>query len=39
MPKGLTEYVLEFDEPGPVNFGGGRAQLDLESRVFDWACG
>lgn len=39
MPKGLTPYVLEFEQLGPLNFGGGRAQLDLQSQVFDWACG
>jgi hypothetical protein len=22
-----------------MNFGGGNAQLDLESNTFDWACG
>lgn len=39
LPEGLTPYYLEFWEFGGLNFGGGSAQLDLESEVFDWACG
>ncbi|MET7641037.1 hypothetical protein [Streptomyces sp. NPDC005438] len=38
IPDGLTPYVLELeDEVGGANFGGGNAQIDLESDVFDWA--
>lgn len=39
MPEGLTPYYIEFDEIGDLNFGGGCAQLDLKTDVFDWACG
>lgn len=40
MPGGLTPYYLELQEIGNPNFGGGGcAQIDLESGVFDWACG
>lgn len=39
MPAGLTPFYLELEEiGGQVNFGGGNAQIDLESGVFDWAC-
>lgn len=38
-PKGLTPYYLELEELPGLNFGGGNAQIDLESEVFDWACG
>ncbi|MGW8989886.1 hypothetical protein ACWGRF_08165 [Streptomyces zhihengii] len=38
LPKGLTPYVFELEDGvGGVNFGGGNAQIDLESGVFDWA--
>ncbi|BFP54644.1 hypothetical protein ACWGBY_01325 [Streptomyces griseus] len=38
LPEGLTPYVFELEDGvGGVNFGGGNAQLDLESGVFDWA--
>ena len=39
LPEGLTPYYLEIEEISGMNFGGGNAQLDLESGVFDWACG
>lgn len=39
LPMGLTATYLEFWEFGGLNFGGGSAQLDLKSEVFDWACG
>lgn len=39
LPEGLSPYYLEFGEFGGLNFGGGTAQLDLETDVFDWACG
>jgi hypothetical protein len=38
MPEGLTAYYLEIEEFSGANFGGGSAQVDLESGVFDWAC-
>lgn len=38
LPDGLTGYVLELEELEHVNFGGGNAQIDLESGAFDWAC-
>ena len=38
LPLGLTPYFLELEELPGLNFGGGNAQLDLESDVFDWAC-
>lgn len=38
LPDGLTPWYLEIDEFGPLNFGGGSAQIDLESDTFDWAC-
>ncbi|WP_327351439.1 hypothetical protein [Streptomyces sp. NBC_01304] len=38
VPGGLTPYVFELEDGvGEVNFGGGNAQIDLESGVFDWA--
>jgi hypothetical protein len=38
-PKFSPTY-LEFEEHfGGFNFGGGNAQLDLETMAFDWACG
>lgn len=38
LPAGLTPYVFELEDGvGGVNFGGGNAQIDLESDVFDWA--
>ncbi|PJN31220.1 hypothetical protein CG717_15665 [Streptomyces sp. CB02613] len=38
LPDGLTPYVFELEDGvGGVNFGGGNAQIDLESGVFDWA--
>ncbi|MGW6578071.1 hypothetical protein ACWF76_01495 [Streptomyces globisporus] len=38
LPEGLTPYVFELEDGvGGVNFGGGNAQIDLESGVFDWA--
>ncbi|NLA56813.1 MAG: hypothetical protein GX859_11085 [Corynebacterium humireducens] len=39
LPKGLGPRYLEIEEFGPLNFGGGNAQIDLENDVFDWACG
>ena len=39
MPEGLTARYIEFEEMDVMNFGGGNAQLDLESDTFDWACG
>ncbi len=40
LPEGLTPYYLEIAEVPGANFGGdGSAQIDLESGVFDWACG
>lgn len=38
LPEGLTPWYLELEEIAGVNFGGGNAQIDLESGVFDWAC-
>jgi hypothetical protein len=38
MPEGLTPWYLELEEIAGVNFGGGNAQIDLDSEVFDWAC-
>jgi hypothetical protein len=38
-PKYSPTY-LEFEEHfGGFNFGGGNAQLDLETMAFEWACG
>ncbi|MFE7484295.1 hypothetical protein [Streptomyces sp. NPDC057552] len=38
VPPGLTPYVFELEDGvGGVNFGGGNAQIDLASGVFDWA--
>ncbi|MGC5536292.1 hypothetical protein [Streptomyces sp. SR-10] len=38
MPEGLTPYVFELEDGvGGFNLGGGNAQIDLESDVFDWA--
>lgn len=37
LPEGLTPWYLELEEFGDVNFGGGNAQIDLESDTFDWA--
>ncbi|MFC9877954.1 hypothetical protein [Nocardia salmonicida] len=39
LPEGLTPYYLEIEEISGMNLGGGNAQLDLESGVFDWSCG
>ncbi|MFC8191585.1 hypothetical protein ACFUMH_07970 [Cellulomonas sp. NPDC057328] len=39
LPEGLTPFFLEIDELPGLNFGGGSAQIDLESDTFDWACG
>ncbi|MFF0546537.1 hypothetical protein ACFYTF_27240 [Nocardia thailandica] len=39
LPEGLTPYYLEIEEMSGLNFGGGNAQIDLESGVFDWSCG
>jgi hypothetical protein len=39
LPDGLTPWFLELEEFGELNFGGGNAQIDLESDTFDWACG
>ncbi|MFH9200003.1 hypothetical protein ACH4KO_32980 [Streptomyces anulatus] len=37
-PEGLTPYVFELEDGvGGLNLGGGNAQIDLESDVFDWA--
>jgi hypothetical protein len=38
MPDGLTPWYLELEEISGLNFGGGNAQIDLESDTFDWAC-
>lgn len=38
LPEDLTPYYLELEELPGLNFGGGNAQLDLESETFDWAC-
>lgn len=38
LPEGLTPYYLELEELPGLNFGGGNAQIDLESEIFDWAC-
>lgn len=38
LPDGLTPWFLELEEFGPLNFGGGCLQMDLESDAFDWAC-
>ncbi|MCQ9389453.1 hypothetical protein NQ038_12465 [Brevibacterium sp. 50QC2O2] len=38
MPEGLSPWYVEFNEFGGLNFGGGSAQLDLETETFDWAC-
>jgi hypothetical protein len=35
-----SAIYLEFQEHfGGFNFGGGNAQLDLETMAFEWACG
>lgn len=40
MPADLTPWYLELeDDVAGVNYGGGLAQIDLESATFDWACG
>lgn len=40
VPDGLTPYYLELVELPGMNLGGdGNCQIDLESGVFDWACG
>lgn len=40
VPEGLSPWYLELMDSGPMNFGGdGSAQIDLETDVFDWACG
>lgn len=40
LPEGLTPFYLELSELPGLNLGGdGNAQIDLESSVFDWACG
>lgn len=38
LARGFTPFYLELDQLPGVNFGEGRAQLDLESDAFDWAC-
>jgi hypothetical protein len=38
LPDNLTPYYLEINEFDNLNFGGGNAQIDLESDVYDWAC-
>lgn len=38
LPDGLTPFYLELAELPGANFGGGVAQLDLDSDVFDWSC-
>jgi hypothetical protein len=38
LPEGLTPWYLELTELPGLNFGGGNAQIDLESDTFDWAC-
>lgn len=39
LVDGFTPYYLELEELPGLNFGGGNAQIDLESEAFDWACG
>lgn len=39
LPAGLTARYLEIEEFDGLDFGGGAAQIDLESETFDWACG
>lgn len=36
---GFTPFYLELEELPGLNFGGGIAQVDLESDAFDWSCG
>lgn len=38
MPEGLSPWYLELEEFGDLNYGGGNAQIDLETEAFDWAC-
>lgn len=38
LEEGFTPYYLELEELPGLNFGGGNAQIDLESGAFDWAC-
>ncbi len=36
----FSPYYVEFEEElGGYNFGGGNAQLDLQTLAFEWACG
>lgn len=38
MPEGLTPYVFELEDGvGGLDLGGGNAQIDLDSDVFDRA--
>lgn len=39
IPDGLTPYYLDLFELPGMNIGTGTLQYDLESNVFDWACG
>jgi hypothetical protein len=37
---GPHQSISEFDQHfGGFNFGGGNAQLDLQTMAFEWACG
>jgi hypothetical protein len=38
-PKYSATYLEIEEHFGGFNFGGGNAQLDLETMEFDWACG
>ena len=38
LVEGFTPFYLELEELPGMNFGGGNAQIDLESDAFDWAC-
>jgi hypothetical protein len=37
LQDGFTPFYLELGELPGINFGGGSAQIDLESNAFDWA--
>ncbi|NYI58224.1 hypothetical protein [Cellulomonas soli] len=39
LPPGHTPFYLELEELPGLNFGGGNAQIDLESDTFGWSCG
>lgn len=38
LPAGLTPWYLKLEEIGELNYGGGNAQINLESLTFDWSC-